>query len=60
MRNTIRYVTLWAAVLAAGVILSVFREEDSSASGKKLESIQIQNKGDFLLLNKREKKKLRV
>lgn len=60
MRNTIRLVTVCAAVLAAGFVFSVFRAEDSAASGKKLKSFQIQNKGDFLLLNKREKKKLRV
>lgn len=64
MGYRIRYVTICAAVLAAGVFLSFFREVGSAAkpaeNGKKLTSIKIQNNGDFLLLNKREKKKLRV
>ncbi len=64
MRHRIRYLAVFAAVLAAGVLLSFFREAGSEAkpagNGKKLTSIKIQNKGDFLLLNKREKKKLRV
>lgn len=64
MGYRIRYVTICAAVLAAGVFLSFFREVGSAAkpaeNGKKLTSIKIQNNEDFLLLNKREKKKLRV
>lgn len=64
MRYRIRYVAVCTAVLAAGIFLSFFREVGSAAkpaeNGKKLTSIKIQNNGDFLLLNKREKKKLRV
>lgn len=64
MRHRIRYLAVCAAVLAAGVFLSLFHGAGSEAkpagNGKKLTSIKIQNKGDFLLLNKGEKKKLDV
>ena len=48
MRHRIRYLAVFAAVLAAGVLLSFFREAGSEAkpagNGKKLTSIKIQNK----------------
>lgn len=49
------------AVVAAGLLLSAFYAVDSEAAKqKKISSIKIKSSGGELLINKREKKKLRV
>lgn len=65
MRNRIRYfVTSAVTVLAAGMIISAFDATGSAAKpvgdGTKPTSITIKNSENFLLINKKEKKKLKV
>lgn len=57
-KNIIR---MGLAVVAAGLLLSAFYAVDSEAAKqKKISSIKIKSSGGELLINKREKKKLRV